>query len=88
MGLTGPWYSRCMSETWISVAEAARITGRSGETVRRTIHSGAVEAKRVGCRGWWLVAAADVEALITKSRKGADAGEGPAGTEDRIAKAS
>jgi hypothetical protein len=78
-----------MSETWINVAEAARITGRSGETVRRTIHSGAVEAKRVGDRGWWLVAAADVRALIiTKSRKGADAADGAAGTEDRIAKAS
>ena len=71
-----------MSDAWISVAEAARITGRSGETVRRTIHSGAVEAKRVGDRGWWLVAAADVEALMTKSRKGADAAVGVAGAED------
>jgi excisionase family DNA binding protein len=77
-----------MSETWIPVAEAAEILGRSSETVRRTIHSGAVEAKRVGDRGWWLVAAADVEALVTKSRKGADAAGGAAGTEDLIAKAS
>jgi hypothetical protein len=38
--------------------------------------------------GWWLVAAADVEALVTKSRKGADAAGGAAGTEDLIAKAS
>ena len=73
-----------MSDAWISVAEAARITGRSSETVRRTIHGGAVEAKRVGARGWWLVAAADVEALmVVKSRSdGADAAGGVAGTED------
>ena len=73
-----------MSEAWISVAEAARITGRSGETVRRTIHSGAVEAKRIGDRGWWLVAAADVEALVTKNREGGDATEVVAGTEDEM----
>ena len=71
-----------MAETWISVAEAARITGRSSETWRRHIHSGAVEAKRVGARGWWSVAAADVEALVTKSRKSADAAGVAAGTED------
>lgn len=77
-----------MADAWISVAEAARITGRSSETVRRTIHSGAVEAKRVGDRGWWLVAAADVRALVTKSRKSADAGEGPAGSNQDLAKSA
>jgi excisionase family DNA binding protein len=76
-----------MTETWISVAEAARITGRSAETVRRTIHGGAVEAKRVGDRGWWLVAAADVEALITKSCKGTDAAGGAAGGNQDLTKA-
>ena len=79
-------YSWCMSDAWISVAEAARITGRSPETVRRTIHGGAVEAKRVGDRGWWLVAAADVESLMTKSRKSADAaGNAAGGSENRVA---
>jgi excisionase family DNA binding protein len=74
-----------MADSWISVAEAARITGRSSETVRRTIHSGAVEAKRVGSRGWWSVAAADVEALVTKSRKNGDAADDVAGSnEDQL----
>lgn len=79
-----------MADTWISVAQAARITGRSSETMRRIAHSGAVGTKRVGARGWLSVKAADVEALmVVKSRSGgADATEGVAGTEDGMAKAS
>jgi hypothetical protein len=73
-----------MSETWISVAEAAEITGRSHETVRRIARSGAVGTKRVGARGWLSVRADDVEALIVKSYKGADAAGVAAGTEDRV----
>ena len=77
-----------MSDSWVSVAEAAEILGRSPETVRRIVRSGAVDYDWVGARGWYVVRAADVEALITKSRKSGGAGAGSAGTEDRIAKAS
>jgi len=70
-----------MGVSWISVAEAARIMGRSSETVRRIVHSGAVGAKRVGDRGWWLVAAEDVQALmVVKSRKDGDAAGVAAGS--------
>ena len=71
-----------MSGTWISVAEAAEIVGRSPETVRCAIRSGAVGYKRREPRGWYLVDAADVKALmVVKSRKGADAAGSAAGSE-------
>jgi DeoR/GlpR family transcriptional regulator of sugar metabolism len=62
-----------MSHSRVSVAEVARITGRSPETVRRAIRSGALAWERVGDRGWYSVSAADVEALIQKSRSAEDA---------------
>ncbi len=81
--VTGLGYPGSMSVTWISVAEAAGITGRSPETMRRIAHSGAVGTRRIGARGWLLVDAADVMALvITKSRKSADAAGVAAGPED------
>ena len=81
--VTGLGYSESMSVTWISVAEAAGITGRSPETMRRIARSGAVGTRRIGARGWLLVDAADVKALvITKSRKSADAAGAAAGTEN------
>jgi excisionase family DNA binding protein len=78
-----------MSDSRLSVAEAARIVGRSPDTVRRAIQSGALEAERVGVRGWYLVDAADVEALVTKSRAGGDAAGGAAGgSENDLAKSA
>ena len=61
-----------VSEAWIPIAEAAGITGKSPETMRRIARSGAVGSKRVGARGWLLVDAADVAALIVSSPKAAD----------------
>lgn len=77
-----------MNDSRLSVAEAARIVGRSPDTVRRAIQSGALEAERVGARGWYVVRAADVKALIVKSCKGRDAAGGAAGAEDQLAQAS
>lgn len=78
-----------MSETWVSVAKAAEIAGRSPETVRCAIRSGALEARRFGARGWYSVSAADLEAFITKSGPDdPDAAEGAAGTEDFVTRAS
>lgn len=72
-----------MSETWIPVARAAEITGRSPEWVRCAIYSGAVGYKRREPRGWYLVDAADVEALmVVKSRTRADAAGDAAGPEN------
>ena len=75
-----------MNDSRLSVAEAARIVGRSPDTVRRAIQSGALEAERIGARGWYLVDAADVQALmVKKSRKEhGDAAEDVAGTEDKM----
>ena len=56
-----------VSDARVSVAEAAKIVGKSPETVRRAIRAGALEAERVGARGWWLVDPADVAALIVSS---------------------
>ncbi len=83
-GVAGFGYPDGMSQTWISLAEAAGITGRSPETMRRIARSGAVGTKRVGARGWYLVDAADVQALmVVKSRSdGADAAGRAAGPED------
>jgi excisionase family DNA binding protein len=75
-----------MSDSRLSVAEAAKIVGRSPDTVRRAIQSGALEAERVGSRGWYLVDAADVQALVTKSRKGGDAAGDVAGGNPDLAK--
>ena len=49
------------------------------DSILRHVHSGAVGWKRVGPRGWFLVDAADVEKLVVKSHKGADAAGGAAG---------
>ena len=79
----GSLFSRGMGDARVSVAEAARIVGRSPETVRRAIQSGALEAERVGDRGWYSVSTADVRALIVKSHKDADgAGGVPGGNQD------
>jgi hypothetical protein len=74
-GLSGPW---------VPVAEVAEFAGKSPAWVRWICRSGAVGWKRAGARGWYLVDAADVEALmVVKSRSGgADAAEDAAGTED------
>lgn len=73
----------------MSVAVAAKRAGKSPETVRRAIRSGALEARRFGARGWYSVSAADLESFIWKSHADrADAAEGAAGTEDEIRKAS
>ncbi len=61
-----------VDDTRVSVAEAAKIVGKSPETIRRAIASGALAAERVGARGWWLVDPADVAALIVTSPKRAD----------------
>lgn len=67
-----------MTDTWISVAEAARRAESSAETVRRAIYSGMVGWKRRGPRGRYLVNAADIEALtVVKLREGTEA-EAPA----------
>ncbi len=87
--VTGLSYSESMSDSaWISTAEAAEILGKSRATALRAVHSGAVDWKRTGSRGWLSVRAADVEALIQKSRKGADAAGVAAGPEDKMLKAS
>jgi hypothetical protein len=79
-----------MSDSRVSVAKAAKIAGRSPETVRRAIRSGELEARRFGPRGWYSVSTADVQALIFKScPDGADAaGDAAGGNQDEIFKAS
>jgi hypothetical protein len=63
----------------MSVAEAAEIWGKSPETVRNAIRSGAVGSKRTKPRGWYMVNAADVKALVVvKTRRTADAADGAA----------
>lgn len=75
-----------MGVSWIRVAAAAEISGMSREWVRCAINSGAVGYKRREPRGWYLVDAADVQALmVVKSRTDSgDAAGVVAGTEDRI----
>lgn len=75
-----------MSETWISVAEAAEIWGLSAESVRRAAHLGEVGYRRKAPRGRFSVKAADVEALmVVKSRADrGDAAEDVAGSEDYL----
>lgn len=74
-----------MSETWISTAEAAEVWGLSPESARRAAHLGEVGWKRKGPRGRLWLSAADVDALmVVKSRKGADAAEGAAGSDQDL----
>ena len=69
-----------MSGPWVPVAEAAEFAGKSPEWVRWAIRRGAVGFKRAGARGWYLVDAADVQALmVVKSRKDGDAAGAVAG---------
>ncbi len=76
-----------VSDARVSVAEAAKIVGKSPETVRRAIRAGALEAERVGARGWWLVDPADVAALIVSSPKAADVpGDAPDAPDAELAR--
>jgi len=39
---------------WISVEEAAQVSGYSLEYVRQMIRAGRIEAKKKGGREWWI----------------------------------
>jgi hypothetical protein len=52
---------------WISVSVAARILQRSRTSVVNYIESGLLRGRRIGERGWWQVARADVEKLLNSS---------------------
>jgi excisionase family DNA binding protein len=52
-------------DTWISVAEAAALIGRSERLVRRMAAAGEIRRQRVGKRAW-LVAQESVETVARK----------------------
>ncbi len=51
------------AETWMTVAEAATITGLSASTLTRYARRGLVRARKVGLKRWTIAGAA-VEAML------------------------
>lgn len=54
----------------LSVAETARLLGRSTEQVRRYLREGVLPGRRVG--GQWFVSQTDAEALRHRRQAGSD----------------
>ena len=73
-------YPDGMDGSRLSVAEAARVVGRSPETVRRAVRLCELRATRFGQRGWYEIDEADLRAFVVRS--GGDAG-GVAGSGNR-----
>ena len=54
----------------ISVAETAKLLGRSTEQVRRYLREGELPGRRVG--GQWFIDRTDAEAFLLRRREGSD----------------
>ena len=54
----------------ISVAETAKLLGRSTEQVRRYLREGELPGRRLG--GQWFIDRADAEAFLLRRRDGSD----------------
>jgi excisionase family DNA binding protein len=54
----------------ISVAETAKLLGRSTEQVRRYLREGELPGRRLG--GQWFIDRADAEAFLLRRREGSD----------------
>jgi excisionase family DNA binding protein len=71
---------------WMTVRDVAVAIRKSEPTVRRAVRRGDLVAHVFGERGY-LIAPADFAEFIAKSRKGADAAGGAAGSNEDLARA-
>ena len=76
-----------MNDQWLSVRDVAQRLNKSEPTVRRAIGRGDLPAYTFGERGY-SVAPSDLQAFISKRRKGGDAAGDVAGSNQDMAKAS
>jgi len=61
-------YNRCiMAETWISVSEAAKLTGYTPEHIRRLVASGKVQGQRFA--SVWQVGRRSLLAYVKAAEK-------------------
>ena len=55
-------------DSWISVAAAKRMLGKSHTQIYRYIDAGKIRTKRVGTLGWKMVSREDVEAMMSEKQ--------------------